>query len=966
MTVNIADKDNAEKVIKCFESKSDIIKKFDKVKKYLSKQAVISKNPKFTMELVGYAEGDTPMGTNEIDLKLYIKLTGKFTHEAQLPYAIVLGVDVKGNISANGELTLNTDTMHVTDGNANLKGEFGLGLFAGVGMAKVLSAGIYGDGKIGLKYYILPADKAGLDELYLSGKIMLVVRFLGKNVGELDLFDGEKKHWLYSRERDDYYAENSAQNSFYESAEQWMQSLGDMELSSANESPAGEWTGSEPVLQQAAYSESKPLLMQSGGDTVMLFISNMLTDRSEADASVLMYSIYDATSSTWTEPQPVDDDGTADFNPVISGGYVAWNDSKGSLSGCTTLNQIGKQLEVTVAFYNSATKSFENVRTVTSNQAFENNLSLREMAAGVNLSWSVNSEGDVFGLDGTNTIYFCELTDDGADIKELSNTDQIILWREVGEIDGRACYLYVVDENNNLADLEGQTAYAVFADNGERLQLSTDSMSAVCSLPDQNKILMVSTDGNIYTKTGIGGEIVQETEENPAAGTVQQMIERENGDITILLTLNGENNANAYMLMYDSNLSAWSECLSLTDTDHYVEGVTGGYIGEQMVFLYNQREMDLSADDSVGTNSLHWSSVSNHTVQLSDAEVAFFPEDAANGAQLPLEISVTNTGMAACQTVTVTIGGGTNEILNQTMDTLIMPGETETLELTVTVPNLTDATEYEVTVVPKENEQGGCGTTITLGTAAYEVERSLYCINGIYTLTVSVTNNGAEAGDGMIEIFDYNNPETVYETYSFTGLSSDDVLIYDTKIESLNWEEISYQKIGIRVVRDGQVNGDTRSVVVYQDKYIPIEEIRLNTSEVSLDELGATYQLIARVLPENTPVSQAVWESSDETVASVDSFGMITSIGEGEAIITVTVGDKSATCTVRVTEKESLPGDIDANGVVDMFDLMRCLNHISSKSILTGDAFTVADVDQNGMVNLFDLMRMLNYAIETA
>ena len=390
--------------------------------------------------------------------------------------------------------------------------------------------------------------------------------------------------------------------------------------------------------------------------------------------------------------------------------------------------------------------------------------------------------------------------------------------------------------------------------------MSADSMSAVCSLPGQNKILMVSADGNIYTKTGLGGEIVRETEENPAAGTVQQVIEGEDGDITILFTLNGENNANAYALMYDSELSAWSERLTLTDTDNYVEGISGGYVDGKMVFLYNQRELDLSEDDFVGINSLHWSSVDNNAVQLADAEVDFFREDAVNGAQLPLEVSVTNTGMEACQAVAVTIGDGENEILNETLETLIMPGETKTLELTVTVPELTDIAEYEVAVVPKENEQGGSSTTITLGTAAYEVERSLYCINGTYTLTISVTNKCAEAGDGVIEIFDYNDPETVYETYSFTNLSSDDVLVYDTKIESLDWDEISYQKIGIRVVRDGQVNGDIRSVVVYQDNYIPIEEIKLNVTEVSLEELGTTYRLIARILPENALVSHAVWE----------------------------------------------------------------------------------------------------------
>lgn len=959
VTLNIKNIDNADKVKDTFESGLELTKKFEKVKDYLSNQNVISKNPNISLELVGYAEGDMPIGADEIDLKIFLKLTSKWSYEFQAPYAIVIGIDVKGNVSANGELTINRETLQLIDGNAYIEGSIGMGIFSGAGMAKVLSAGIYGDGKIGIKYYLLPVDESGLDEFYLSGSVKLAVRFLGKNVGEHELCKG--KYWIYSRDRDDYYVDNSSKNEVYESAEQWMQSLGDLELSSSSEDPAGEWTGHETVLQQIAYSESKPLLMQSGGDTIMLFTSNTLTDRDEAEASVLMYSVLDTKSSTWTDPKPVEDDGTADFNPVISGGYVAWNDSNGTLSKCATLNQIGKQLEVTVASYNAATKSFENIQTVTSNQLFESNLSLRETAGGVNLSWTINSEEDVFGLEGTNTMYSCVLTANGAEIKELTSIDKIILWKEAGEIDGRACNLYIVDETNNLTDLEGQIAYAVFTDNKEVVQLSTESMSAVYSLPDQNKILLIGVDGNIYIKTGLNGEVVQETEGNAIAGTIRQIIEEENGDITILFTLNGENNANAYAMMYNSKLSTWSERIKLTDTDNYVEDISGGYVDGKMVFLYNQRQLDITDDNSNGKNSLLWNAVDTNAVQLSDAEVYFSEEDVANGAQLPIEVSVTNTGMEVCQNVMVIIGEGTNEILNETVETLIKPGETKTLELTLNVPELQDVTEYNVYVMPKENEQGGCSTMITLGLAAYEVDRSLYCINGTYMLTVCVTNNCAESGDGSIEIFDYNNPDTIYETYSFSDLSSDDVLIYDTKIDSLNWDEVSYKKIGIRVVRDGQVNGDARSVVVYQENYMPVEEIRLNTTEVVLEELETTYHLVARILPENTSVTYAKWESSNEAVASVDSSGTITAIGEGEAVITVSVGDKFATCKVRVTEKKVIPGDIDANGVVNLFDMMRCLNHISGKATLTDDAFTAADIDQNGIVNLFDLMRILNY-----
>ena len=39
-----------------------------------------------------------------------------------------------------------------------------MGLYAGIGMANVLSAGFYGDPKLGMEYYIAPTEEAGLNE----------------------------------------------------------------------------------------------------------------------------------------------------------------------------------------------------------------------------------------------------------------------------------------------------------------------------------------------------------------------------------------------------------------------------------------------------------------------------------------------------------------------------------------------------------------------------------------------------------------------------------------------------------------------------------------------------------------------------------------------------------------------------------------------------------------------------------
>ena len=294
----------------------------------------------------------------------------------------------------------------------------------------------------------------------------LAVRFLGANAATHTLW-GPKKAWIYARDLEEYEVEESGKLSDYQTAEQWLESLGDEPIEIVEEEPAGEWTGGDMVVQQKAYSESKPVYMQADGDMIMLFTSNMVTGRDAADSSILMYSVYDDSAKQWLSPKPVNDDGTADFNPVAAGKYVAWNNSKSSLSDCTTLNQRGKLQEVTVAVYNSGTQSFENVQTLTSNQSYENNLQIQETGNGVSMSWNINSQDDVFGMEGENTLYRCSQKEKEWDIQKVGNADGMILGETTGELDEQPYTAYIVDEDNNLTNREGQAVYLVYADTGE-------------------------------------------------------------------------------------------------------------------------------------------------------------------------------------------------------------------------------------------------------------------------------------------------------------------------------------------------------------------------------------------------------------------------------------------------------------------------------------------------------------------
>lgn len=100
-------------------------------------------------------------------------------------------------------------------------------------------------------------------------------------------------------------------------------------------------------------------------------------------------------------------------------------------------------------------------------------------------------------------------------------------------------------------------------------------------------------------------------------------------------------------------------------------------------------------------------------------------------------------------------------------------------------------------------------------------------------------------------------------------------------------------------------NMDQYAFIPYDGKIVMIQsvDVALDKEMLVITEPGKTGTLVASVTPENAPIKDVIWSSSDETVAKVDEHGVVTAIGKGEAVITVTTVSPyhaSDTCTVKV------------------------------------------------------------------
>ena len=146
----------------------------------------------------------------------------------------------------------------------------------------------------------------------------------------------------------------------------------------------------------------------------------------------------------------------------------------------------------------------------------------------------------------------------------------------------------------------------------------------------------------------------------------------------------------------------------------------------------------------------------------------------------------------------------------------------------------------------------------------------------------------------------------------------------DTSIATVNSSGIvTAKKSGTVRITAKTADGNYQAVctVTVTKSTIAVTGVSISDIAVSM-EIGATKQLVATILPANATNYNVSWSSSDSSVASVNSSGLITANKAGTAIITVTTADGGykATCqitvttpTVAVTGIAVSPSELDMN-----------------------------------------------------
>lgn len=189
---------------------------------------------------------------------------------------------------------------------------------------------------------------------------------------------------------------------------------------------------------------------------------------------------------------------------------------------------------------------------------------------------------------------------------------------------------------------------------------------------------------------------------------------------------------------------------------------------------------------------------------------------------------------------------------------------------------------------------------------------NLYTMNPDTLETKQIYTGNGDSNSAYYEAmhYDYETGNIYWNMCDGTGASP----LYLVRMPEFEWEEATIVNLGGVSSKKG-----TQQTVIFsmpenepEAKLLPVSSIEITNGEAVTGLLGGSLQLNTVTEPARPTVRTRTWSSSNESVVTVDSKGVISYVGLGTATVTVSITNKDEatyggpfTDTIEVSVKES-------------------------------------------------------------
>ncbi len=624
-----------------------------------------------SVDVAGYAEMHmTENGLQFTEGQLCVNVEFTYNYQGQIFIWVVplyyefgggAGVGFEGGMKDVNPISFSPEF------EAYLTGKIMGSIGGGVGIAKVATAGAAGEAALNLKKSLQNSYfKADVD-----GSANFNVKVFGKEVakkifasGNFLIYEtGNSKGMLNklkasAAEADDMFGFDV--NAVYEN-----------EPRGYIKTPTL-WLGSEPEAEAAAeysnknlkrlaeniYTECAPQICEAGGEKIMIMQWDD-PSRSDADRTMLVYSVYDEASGTWSEPTSVDDDGTADFYPCFRDGYLVWQNEKTTLSDNMTLTDIAKLGEICVSKWNG--NGFDKPARITDNNSLDTQPQIAVSDEGASVVWTTNTDNDIMGITGSNSIMRSDF--DGAAWsapREIRSGLNAITNITAGSVNGDFYAAYVTDDDNDLNTIDDRDI-KIIGSAGE-IQLTHNDVLDSNPIFANNMIYYYSGGNIAYSE--IDGTGAQTVFADAKAGLTDSFTVsgNNNGDAAIWWTKAENGGAEVYSTLFKNG--AWSDEILVTNVGNKAKYPSGVLNGDgTMLVAFNNGVLE--NNEIVKTDLYTVSVVPSYDLEITDAyideETMTVYATIKNSGELNIDsyaIAINDGGINSEKTITQPIKAG--------------------------------------------------------------------------------------------------------------------------------------------------------------------------------------------------------------------------------------------------------------------------------------------------------------------
>lgn len=493
------------------------------------------------------------------------------------------------------------------------------------------------------------------------------------------------------------------------------------------------------------YPYAEPQLVKlANGNELLVWIDND-TSRSDINCTVLKYSINDGTS--WSTPADIYNNGTADFSPKLAvtdnGAVLVWQKANDVLADSTTLPEMAKNIDI----YYSA---FDG-RSWTTPTNLSNTEDTYELAPDIAVngdeittSWITNSDNDYFVFSGTNSIHtkvfngtWGKNTVVATDLGSVANLN-------VSYIDGKAAITYTEDTDNNIETSDDVELFEIYE--GQLTQITDDEVIDYGLTKTSDGYYWIHN--NQLWERNINGVELVEIPILPVYLNNAKILTN-GSDKVIVYEQADEYSSDLYAMYYDGDDKTWGEPVRLTEDNKKIRE-TSGYLTTDgaLRLAFGQANIDETAEDIYGECNLMLANITEISdVQVISANCVY--NEYVAGEETTVYVNVKNNSSSKISKFNIKMTANNETVVSQNVETELLSGETQAIEIPYTLPNdLTNKT-YKVTVTPTEKTDDDLSNNVAafeMGFADIKVDTT---VNN-KTITATISNIGCLDAENVV------------------------------------------------------------------------------------------------------------------------------------------------------------------------------------------------------------------------